>query len=207
MPEIVLDLAQTVAVGAFNPHIVEPRWLIKQKIRREVDFLGIDFMPGTDEDEEVFRFGNEEWQVDYTRLAVTTRDFDASKKAVQAITKVLEKLPHTPVKAVGHNFHFSCTLAEWEGYPVPQLGEVGSPGIGGHHLVQNRWSGIYEIAKSRVEVSVDVAAGQEIVVFLFNHERRTEPGDCDAALEALRTLSDDIKLTKRIFQDWFNIRI
>lgn len=208
MPGISLDLVQTVAIGAFNPHIVRPDWMIRQKLCKAEEFGGVEFLPTGDDEDEVFRFGRQEWQVDYTRLSVSVRKpgSPAVDDTGLAVAGVIRLLPHTPVHTVGHNFHFSCTTTEWGGKPLPQLGPNVGPALDGREPTQTSWSGTYERGDGVwTEVTADVSRTHDIVVLLFNHDRAVEPEDHETALHAAGRLSEDWAFTVRLLNDLFRI--
>ena len=111
----------TVVLGRFNPHIISPPWLAKEAIIAEQEPVEaeIALMGRT----VAFRFktGDLTWQVDYTRLIISTEKI--SDTAAMA-AKVVEKLPHTPLTAIGNNFRYRCSLSQWKGR-LPKLDDVG----------------------------------------------------------------------------------
>ena len=66
------------------------------------------------------------------------------------VSQVLDLLPHTPVRAVGHNFHFTASKAVWEARPSPKLGDLGMEQLEGAGQV--RWSGIFRQNDTRLEL-------------------------------------------------------
>jgi hypothetical protein len=207
MPDVSLDLAQIVAIGPFNPHIVEPGWLCKQGICDEAEFGGFDIIRNADDADEVFQFGKEEWLVNFSRLSISTDAFEAGVKAAEAIIKVLQKLPHTPVRAVGHNFHFSCRLSELgdRSIPMPKLGDSAKPIVEGFQLNQSRWGGGYEGPNSRIEVTFTIAMPEGIGIVVFNHERQIKSGDSVAAIQAVKEFSGDHMITRLMLADLFHL--
>ncbi len=75
-------------------------------------------------DGTAFTIGALEWEVDYRRLMVSSPSIYIKEKETcgDKAAKVMKLLCHTPVEAVGHNFHFSCDLKDWTENALPQLG-------------------------------------------------------------------------------------
>lgn len=160
---VTLELAQTVAIGAFNPYVITPGWLVKYDIctrDEEVNVRMVSIGEGAS-----FDFGPVEWQVDGQRLSVTSAsvDFDCGGK----VSQVLELLPHTPVRAIGHNYHFTASKAQWDARPSPKLGDRRMEELDGAEQV--RWSGTFRWNAARLEVTLAYEA--DLVAIFFNYHR------------------------------------
>lgn len=194
--QLALDLAQTVVIGRFNPYIVTPTWLVEQGICGDDD-LADDTDDFLDPDEPAFGLGGYEWYVTMERMTVSTgrRDLDCGQMAA----RVLRKLPHTPVEAVGHNFIFACSAAQWGGRPVPALGsEARRPPL------ESRWVGRYrENPGETVEVELTVLPNQ-VVVLRLNYDLRVTTGE---AVEAAGQFSQDYARAALMIQDLFQIAV
>jgi hypothetical protein len=178
-----IELAQTVALGPFNPYIISPPWLAKMKLlpEGEANILLKLFGEGGS-----FSFQDTEWEVSQRRLVISSLSQDCG----ELLAGVLERLPHTPVHAVGHNFHYSGSAADWGGSPSPLLGGKGRRELGEISPVeQTRWAGLFLRRDARVEVTV--AQAEEQVTVLINYHRQTKPDDINAAIAAARTFQDD----------------
>lgn len=208
---LTLELAQTVAIGAFNPSIITPDWLVRFGVYPKEGEYGVRLVPldgGVAFDFEV-ESGSVQWQVDLQRLSVSTSDpgFDCG----QAISRVLKLLPHTPVQAIGHNFHFSMSREEWEDRPAPMLGHVGLASF--PDAEQVRWGGVFRLEGVRAEVSL--IQESEAVAILFNHHRaidlvkaRQEPnadGQIAPAREAAGQFQADFQASREMFQKLFEM--
>lgn len=167
MASLTFDFAQTVAVGPFNPHIITPDWLVDEKVAagRPDDY---DSFPSFGDDDG-FVLGGFEWEVSLSRLAVTSREpgGDCGAKAAE----VMGKLQHTPVRAVGNNFVFTCSPAEWGDRPVPK-GPAAPPGL---TPVDTRWVRLFRIERAvPVSVEVDLLHSPQVVVVQLNYDRRAD---------------------------------
>ena len=101
----------SIALGAFNPHIPQPGWYIS---------LGLlDPNPGVVSKEVGLHepalrctVGNLRWVVTLDRFAVDLVKLNSDAEVAQPaefLANTLQKLCHTPLSAVGHNFGFMLT--------------------------------------------------------------------------------------------------
>lgn len=163
---LTLDLAQTVAIGAFNPYLISPDWLVKYGICPEGNVeLRLAALGGA----ASFRFGTVSWDVNNQRLIVSSSK--ASDDCGQIVSQVLRLLPHTPVRAVGHNFHFSASRHDWGDRPVPVLGGKRLEDF--DQAEQARWVGVFH-HPPEVRIEVALACVREAVAVLFNHHRNLD---------------------------------
>ncbi len=167
MPAI-LEQAQTVAIGAFNPYAITPGWLVKYGIctrDEEVKVRMVSLGEGA-----AFEFGPVQWQVDGQRLSVSSADRNVD--CGQIVSRVLALLPHTPVQAMGHNFQFTATKADWGERPEPRLGRRGLEEL--ESAEQVRWSGIFRKDDARLEVTLAYEPGLVAVLFNFHRNMNLE---------------------------------
>lgn len=169
MPKMTLELAQAVAIGPFNPHIITPSWLSRWKVcQGEVD---ADLMGYWENDGNSFIAGDLEWDVSFERLSVSANGTGEGLDCGAAVAKVLGLLNHTPVAAVGNNFHFVCPVREWASGVIPRLGEQTAEEMGATEV---GWAGKLRVDGELVEVDLvfPVADPGGDVVARFNFERR-----------------------------------
>ena len=106
------ERANCVAVGTFNIYIVQPAWLAARGIIPQ----NIQVAIGSNLDEPCFRFHSpklrSQWVVTPGRIEVQTRT--ANEDCGALVSKVLEKLPWTPLKAVGINATYRAPLEDLE---------------------------------------------------------------------------------------------
>jgi hypothetical protein len=180
-----LELAQTVALGPFNPYIISPLWLVKERLLPEgrANVLMKVFGEGG-----AFIFHDIEWEVSQQRLVISSLAEDCG----ELLAKILDRLPHTPVQGVGHNFHFVCAVSDWGSSPRPQLGSMERKDLSEiSPIEQTRWAGLFLRRDARVEVTV--AQTEERMMVLMNYHRGTNPYDIQKAIAAARTFQDDRK--------------
>ena len=171
MPSTVpatLEQAQTIAIGAFNPYVITPGWLVKYGICTRDEEVNVRLVPLGEG--AAFEFGPVQWQVDGQRLSVSSadRNIDCGSR----VSQVLALLPHTPVQAMGHNFQFTATKSEWDERPVPRLGRRGLEELEGAEQV--RWSGVFRRDDARLEITLAHESGLVAVLFNFHRNMNLE---------------------------------
>lgn len=101
-----------VLLGGFNPHIIEPTWLSRHGVVAEKsdEFMTeIQFGPRASQTMR-FNLDGLAWEVTLERVLVGS---DKVSSPAQWLIRLLDLLPHTPVRAVGINFKLQCDRAEW----------------------------------------------------------------------------------------------
>jgi hypothetical protein len=170
-----LETAQTLALGPFNPHIITPEWLVKNKVCEDAE-VEIRFIPLSQG--LAFSFKEVQWQIDSRLLMVASRKANCG----ELVAKVVGLLPHTPVRAVGNNFHYACGKEDWGKSPLPMLGGNRSGALADLGRVeQTRWACV--IRRDDVRIEVTVAEDEPGMAILFNFHRETKNAEeaCKAA--------------------------
>ncbi len=164
---LTLELAQTVAIGAFNPYIITPDWLVRFGIYPKMVECSVRLVPlgGGAAFDFDFESTQVQWQVDNQRLSVASSD--RSVDCGETVSNVLALLPHTPVQALGHNFHFTASKEEWAGRPAPMLGNRKLEDF--PEAEQVRWVGGFLRGETRIEMTL--AYESDAVAILLNHHR------------------------------------
>jgi hypothetical protein len=193
---LTLELAQTVALGPFNPYIITPEWLARTGIlpagEAEIRFKVIG-------EGAAFEFQGVGWEVDLRRLVVSSLEHDCG----DLVAQVLNELHHTPVRAIGHNFHYSCSLPDWGDEPLPTLGGRTRADLSGvASLEQVRWTGMLRSEGARVEVTC--VQGEEQVVVLVNHHRETDPRSRESVMLAAKHFRRDQESSEKLLRSLFN---
>jgi len=106
-----IESANIVLFGNFNPYLITPQWLKEQSIWAADDVqLALGAMQ---QDGVQFHGDGSAWYVSSDSLVISSTKLDCGSVAV----KILEKLPHTPLTAVGSNFEFQDSSDSTQ-YPV-----------------------------------------------------------------------------------------
>lgn len=106
-------VALVVTAQSFNPSIFSQVWLVREVGINEKCFAGTTVVTPQAAQHEL---SNMQMLVIPARLQVTVKpgDDDAALSAAKLVTKIVEKLPHTPYQAVGMNFDYLLTFASTE---------------------------------------------------------------------------------------------
>jgi hypothetical protein len=158
-----------------------------------------DFRPGLLTEGASFGIGAFEWIVDYRRITASSRR--PKDNCGTKVAAVIRLLHHTPVEAVGHNFHFMCQWAEWRGKRLPQLGDQGVEAF--RHASQVSWAANIRRDDALIETTL-VAIPGEVVIVRFNHEHRTDPQKNSEAEVAAEKYGIDFRLSVELLQQIYD---
>jgi hypothetical protein len=183
-----------VIIGHFNPFILHPNWLTETGILSSREFtLNMKFDQAGRGGGLGFEQAGTNWSVSFSRLQISGPD--ASKVDPNWLVAVLNKLPHTPVSAVGHNIHFRAPRAELQDR-LPSLGSAmsGDFDFGGNsELESTKWSALYrrqDTAGSGLhKLMVEVEQTQADVRLHVNFHR--DVGNAEQAAFALQKIEFD----------------
>lgn len=186
---VKLEDCNSFVRGNFNPYIINPQWLSRQHIWRPD---AAEFMLGVLGNGVRFRGGDIEWVVDGDRLVISSVRVDCGELAA----KVLESLPHTPVRAVGSNFTFVGEKDDWGESPLPMLGAKGPDAFPEEQRpAEVRWSGTFLATDHREEITLVV--GNDGVAVRVNVHRPASHAE-QAALAARQFMHDKAAASDRI---------
>jgi len=151
---ISLKSLDAVIVGRFNPHIITPPWLQKQKICDSSVQVKMEMGFDMENRQGIVNFTIDDvrWHVTDRRLTLSCDSSEGNP--AQLAASVLRVLLHTPVSAIGHNFHYRCDLAQWGGR-LPQIGGLDRDKLTEHGTpILLSWSGVFEQAGVRCGINV-----------------------------------------------------
>ena len=202
-------MAQTVAIGAFNPYIVTPGWLVRYGFYGQIGVVNIQLVPIGEG--AAFTFGSTRWQVDNQRLSVSSSDRNVDCGGL--VSRVLQLLPHTPVGAVGHNFHFVTTKEDWAVRPTPRLGSRSLFDL--EDAEQERWVGAFR--RDGVRIEATLACEVDAVAVLFNHHRtmnlermfeaKTAEEQIQPAIAAAQLFQADFAVSRSLLRSLFEMEM
>jgi hypothetical protein len=208
---LTLELAQTVAIGAFNPYVITPDWLVRFGVYQRKGDCSVRLVPlgGGAAFDFDFESMQVQWQVDNQRLSVASSD--RSVDCGVTVSDVLALLPHTPVQAIGHNFHFTASNEEWGRRPAPMLGHKKLEDFAGAEQV--RWVGTFHRGETRVEMTLAYEA--DAVAILLNHHRTmnielarkadTAEKQIEEAKEAAKKFREDFEVSRELLRSLFEV--
>lgn len=115
----VLNSASCVAVGRFNPAILVPEWIVKQGILPDSE---VELVSAMGSSTTSFNMCGLQWSANLARFEVVAEREGADPG--DFVARVLERLEHTPMRAVGSNFRYSVTSTEESQklYPFAEFG-------------------------------------------------------------------------------------
>ena len=210
---LTLELAQTVAIGAFNPYVITPDWLIRFGVYPKKAECNVRLVPlgGGAAFEFEFESTQVQWQVDNQRLSVASSDRPVDCGGT--VSNVLALLPHTPVLAMGHNFHFTTSKEEWGGRPAPMLGDRKLEDFA--EAEQVRWVGALRRGETRIEMTLAYEA--DAVAILLNHHRtmntelarkaETAEEQIAQAREAAERFRQDFEVSRELLRSFFEMEL
>lgn len=188
----------TVVRGRFNPYIITPQWLNEQGIitdqAKQMDYaispgdLGLRF--------EMGRFT---WQVNSTALAA---DSAPDQNPGHVVILVLERLPHTPITALGHNFHFECLRSDWAA-PLPTLGDRGFDQFNQQMPLRSLdWHAVFTPATDKL-LGIKITQDRQLVKIHINHHY--EVRGAALASECAQRFLSDFDESKQLLESVFGV--
>ncbi len=189
----------TIVIGRFNPHIISPPWLIKEKVIAEGGTVGAELALAGRAMAFRFNTGDFTWQVDYNRLIVTTEKI-GDTAAIAA--KVIEKLPHTPLTAIGSNFRYRCSLSQWDGR-LPKLDGIGFDELKEYGDVQSvGWkASVSQPDGVTVNAEVNLEPGESLSpVLIVNVNYHRQVSDAPALVAAAQRFENDRKASEAFLE-------
>ena len=195
------DHTSVVVLGAWNPAIVQPTWLLQHAIVKKPPAApALQIQPLT----RAFRFelAGLEWNISDSRLQLVSRQ--KMRNCGTYAGKVLAILKHTPIQAVGTNFTFFGDEAEWPNKaivptPLPVAMAEGKP----LSFALTTWQGAADLGKDTL-LNITVAKNESTIVVSFNFHRNCT-GDASKARVYARRWGRDHRTVKGILNDSFGV--
>ncbi len=198
VPSFNLESASTTAIGPFNPHIITPDWLVKNKVcdAGAARLRMVTLAPNL---AQAFEFPKGvRWDIDYRQLLINSRNENCGELAA----KVIDLLKHTPVRAVGHNFHYYFSQRPGPMF-LPTFDPAHKQKINGliGKVEQLRWTCVLNIKDAVVEMTL--ADEPELSLALFNFHRETS-GVAHQASIAARCFDQDRQESEALLNRLFS---
>jgi hypothetical protein len=163
---ISLDRTSVLVVGAWNPAIVLPHWLLQSKVVEAAsEQVMVDVNPRTRQ--YGFTLGDFRWLVDDNKLGVRAlKSLDCGV----FLARVLALLPHTPVDAVRTSFVYKCTAEQWPKHLKPGIGDLTLDAPAAKvKFEQYGWTGVKNIESGRMQISVTQQPKSDVVIACSLH--------------------------------------
>lgn len=167
------ESANIVFRGHFNPYLISPEWLEREKIWEPDDVQLV--LGGLGQDSVRFKGGGVEWMLSFDRMMISSAEADCGTLA----REILQRLPHTPVFATGANFVFQAPELTLESGAVRALSGSFFKDFSNPDLL--KWSVLCHEDDVRVEVSI--VCGEQGGSVTVNRHRKTE--STETALKAV----------------------
>lgn len=196
----------TVVLGAFNPAIIQPAWVIKTGLLAENEgFIDVPVLGGGLVQCRVAGFT---WAVTSERLVVTHEELGRPGSPGDLAAGILGKLPHTPTQAVGNNFRFEAPAADWPDSLRPQVGRelngtraAASSG----RAVRSAMTRFIMDGPGEARVQVELADDGKRVVVSTNIHRRAPAAE--QAAEGARQAAEDFKMILDLVRQLFEAEV
>lgn len=196
-----LKKATCVAAGTFNMYIVQPAWLAKVGIIPK----GIAVAIASKLDEPGFRYLSNKlpfrWLVTPSRIEVETESPEADCGA--KVAAVLEKLPWTPLLAIGNNALYTAPLAELEA--LPQEFRAGPDVPDGYQLVQRSFH--FALGREERVTNLQVSITREELELSINVHTELRNRDSGAAQAAAQRFLQDRRDGESLIRHLFKAEV
>jgi hypothetical protein len=193
--------ASCVAVGTFNMYIIQPRWLAKVGIIPQ----GIEVAIETKLDEPGFRFWSPKlpvrWFVTPSRVQVETLHADAD--CGEAVAKVFEALPQTPLIALGNNAIYQAPLGDLEALPI--LSSLRREGPEGFKAVQTSLH--YGMRREDTTFNAQLAITEKELELAVNAHTKLREMNPEDAAKVARRFFEDRRTAEQLIAHLFQVRV
>jgi hypothetical protein len=193
--------ATCVVAGTFNMYIVQPAWLTKVEIIPK----GIDVAIGTKLDEPGFRFFSPKlscrWVVTPSRIEVETEIPEADCGRI--VAAVLEKLPWTPLIALGNNAVYSAPRSEIDMLPdeMRRVSEI----PGGYELTQHSFH--FGLSRENRIANLQLSITSEEIELSINVNTELRNRDSGTVQAAARRFLQDRADAESLARQLFKVNI
>lgn len=189
--------ADVVVIGAFNPMIIRPDWLIAHGVAgTETPSKEPQVKLGLSEMSPFLHFslGGLRWQVT-DRHVILRSDGQVLRGANKILAKLLTLLPHTPLVAVGVNLHAIVPEREWHA-PRPKLSESLSVAVAERGRITEELHGFQVVRPDGALLNVSIRdSGDELGVEINYHKNTPS---IETAMEAIDRLDDSLETAKQM---------
>ncbi|MBW3598178.1 MAG: hypothetical protein KY475_13020 [Planctomycetes bacterium] len=155
--------ASCIAVGTFNIYIIQPAWLRKVGLLENVEGVALE----ADLTEPGFRMQLPDltWRVEPTRIVLETKGDCA--RCGQTMYAIFDKLPWTPLKAIGINSRHEAPAEELDEFihrfPHPASA---SPINDGYAIAQKTWHAAFR--KDKQQFNLQLSVNDEVAALTTN---------------------------------------
>lgn len=199
--------ASCVVVGSFNIYIIHPKWLVKHKIIENEVEVAIQF----NLEQAGFSYHIPKhkvtWNVAPDKIVVESEDPDVD--CGDFLSKVLDKLPETPLFAIGNNVIYEAEKDELSllAQPIRDFINTVSP-IGSETLVQQSFHVALEREKYKItNIQLSIKNDRFVLMCNVHTELRDRSDAWEAAVLATKQLIEDRNSVKPLVHHYFGMTI
>ena len=186
-----------VILGSINPAILQPKWLIQCGLIPKEKEVEYKFPVGAVIAPIQFRYEKLEWTVDYNRLQINIEDINEVIDLGEIISRVFSELPHTPVKAIGHNFTYNLLGRVNRSSPIfagLQLGE----NVNDFGKIDAVSQEIDLVTSDKEKLKINIALKKEGIECKFNYH--SDVDSISKMIEVSQTYLNDNSRSFKIFK-------
>jgi hypothetical protein len=188
-----------VVLGAWNPAIVQPQWLLERKVVVAGSAENIAANPQTKG--LFFQMDGVNWLIDEQRLQIWAPD---KRDTGVYAARVLDLLPYTPIQAVGTNFFFQSSLRDWPREKLPQLGDwTLETAPKEFQFEQFLWGGTRRMAETSCQLNL-TRAGETVSLNINLHRNVL---DASRASEYAGRWANDWKCAREMVSQIFGLSV
>jgi hypothetical protein len=195
--------ASSVALGTFNIYIIQPHWLTKVGILPAATEITIEAnmsRPGFRLSSPVLK---SVWLITPGRLAIETAD--ETEDCGRLMAEVLQKLPMTPVFAVGNNISFQSHRSEIE--PLPVLDACAAAAVLPEKYTEGSRQFVSTILRDKKKFTLQVTLNNATAEFSGNAETQLgAEGIAESGVETARQFTNDKGELLSLFSDMFGVK-
>lgn len=182
------DKTTVVLAGAFNPAILQPKWVAVHGLGQpeNQDFQVEMLAPIGGAGPARFSFDGFSYSAAFkaVTLYLDGAALAQCQRSVLAAAKILSQLPHTPVAGLGFNFGFLVEEPSQSLLHLLTTNDAMTDAFpGSPEVVTRRWGNTVQWESALVSVDCELAGGQSSIVFNF-HYSTASAGEAESILRS-----------------------
>jgi hypothetical protein len=199
--------ASCVVVGSFNIYIIHPKWLVKHKIIQDKVEIGIQF----NLEQAGLRYHIPEhkmtWNVAPDRIVVESENPKVDCGIF--LSKVLDKLPETPLFAIGNNITYEADKDELQMLSQPICEFIRATSAVGIETLKQQSCHVALERREHETINLQISIKNDAIILTCNvhTQLRDRENACAAAMEAAKHFIEDRNSVKSLVHHYFGMMI